>query len=313
MSGVNTVLGPSRPEELGVTLMQEHILVGLPGWQFDATAPPFDRREALARAVDRMQEITGLGVETIVDPCPTDFGRDVEFIAEVAQRSGMRIICSAGLFALPPYFTQLDSEAIAAVYIKEITEGVGQTGIKPGILKVATQSPVTLTEEKNLRAIAKAAKATGVPILTHTDNASEGDKQLDIFQEEGISAGRVVIGHSDGRADLSYHVTIMDRGAFVGFDRWGLEVYIPDKLRLACLIGLVGIGYDDHIVLAHDSIGCWLGRPLLDPPLDSPLYANWYPTHLFKDIFPKLKEAGVSETSVRKMLVDNPRRLFEAA
>ncbi len=312
MRMVNTVLGPAQPEQLGLTLTQEHMLLGLPGWQFDATAPPFNRPEALAHAVDSMQELKSVGVETIIDPCPTDFGRDVEFMAEVAQRSGMRIICSAGLFALPAYFTPLDSEAIAEIYIKEITEGVGQTGIKPGILKVATHHPVASTEEKNLRAVGKAAKATGVPILTHTDEASEGDKQLDIFQQEGIPPGRVVIGHSDGRADLSYHASLIDRGAFIGFDRWGLEVYIPDKLRMACLIGLVGIGYDDHIVLAHDSICCWLGKPLLDPPLESPLYTNWRPTHLFKNIFPKLREAGVNETSLRKMLVDNPRHLFQA-
>ena len=73
---------------------------------------------------------------------------------------------------------------------------------------------------------------------------------------------RVVIGHSDGRADLSYQVSLMDRGAFIGFDRWGLEVYIPDKLRMACQIGLVGVGYADHIVLAHDFVCCWLVKPL---------------------------------------------------
>lgn len=312
MKSVQTVLGTCSSEELGTTLMHEHVLVGLPGWQFDSTAPLLNRDEAIGVAVERVQELKSYRVETIVDPCPTDFGRDAEFIREVSQRSGMRIICSAGLFALPPYQSQLDVEHLAEIYIKEATDGIGRTGVKPGIFKVATQQTVTPIEEKNLHAIGKAAKATGLPITTHTDNASQGEKQLDVFEQEGVSPKRVVIGHSDGRADLSYHVGLMERGAFLGFDRWGLEVYIQDKLRLASLIGLVGIGYANQIVLSHDSICCWLGKPLLNPPLDSPLYANWHPTYLFKQIIPRLKDAGVGDEAVRAMLVDNPRRLFQA-
>lgn len=311
MTLVNTVVGTCGPEELGMTLVHEHLLCGLPGWNLDPTTLKFNRNNAIETAIVHMQELRSCGVETIIDPCPADYGRDVTFNAEVSRKSGMRVISSAGLYALPPDHSQMAVERIAEMYIKEVSEGVGETGIRPGILKVATHSPITPVEEKNLHAIAMAAKATVVPIITHTDNASEGHKQLDIFEEEGVSTRRVVIGHSDGRADLGYHVSLMDRGAFIGFDRWGLEVYIQDRLRLASLIGLVSIGYADHIVLSHDSICYWLSEPLLDPPLGNPLYANWYPTHLFRNIIPQLRNAGVTEETIRTMLVDNPKRLFK--
>src|SRR5450432_4857019 len=98
MKKVNTVTGTCTPDDLGRTLVHEHLLIGYPGWQMDALAPRFRRADALSRGVDRMQELQGFGVGTFLDPCPMDLGRDVEFMAEVAARSGMRIICTTGAF-----------------------------------------------------------------------------------------------------------------------------------------------------------------------------------------------------------------------
>lgn len=308
---VNTVLGEIKTDQLGPTLPHEHVLLGLPGWKSELATKPFDRDQSLAKAIQNMQRLKAAGIDTILDPCPADYGRDVEFMADVSRGSGLQIICSAGVFSLQSLGDSLTMNQIADIYIKEITEGIGQTGIKPGVLKAKTGDPVLPDEEKNLHAIGIASHETSIPIVTHTDNARYGEKQLDVFESEGVASHRVVIGHSDCRADLSYHVSIMDRGAFLGLDRWGLEVYVPDKIRQAILIGLISIGYADSIVLAQDSISCWLGDPKLDPPLKSPLYNNWYPTHLVENIFPQLKKSGMTEQHLDKMLIDNPRRLFE--
>ena len=315
---VNTVLGPCPPEDLGVALMHEHLLIGWPGWEADAAAPPFPRRDAVKMCIDRMHELKALGLRTFVDPCPIDLGRDVELMAEVAHATGVHIICATGLYkedqGATPYFkfrAQFGDavQEMSEAFIKELTEGIGSTGIKPGILKVATQAHrISPYEEMVLRAAARASTATGTPITTHTDEGTMGREQLHILASEGVDPKHVIVGHSCGSADLRYHVDMLDRGCYLGFDRFGLDILQPDRLRTAALIGLLGIGFHQQIVLSHDSVWCWRGRSM---PLAEAIVPNWKPTHVFNNIVPALREAGVAQAKIDAMLVDNPRRFFQ--
>jgi hypothetical protein len=133
---VNTTTGPIAVGALGRTLIHEHVLVGFPGWFMDRRQPPFRRAEAVARVVEAFSALHDYGVRTVVDPCPMDMGRDVEMIAEVAQRSGINLICTIGAYTeqqgIPNTFRNLEVEAITEIYICEIEDGVGRTGIKAG-------------------------------------------------------------------------------------------------------------------------------------------------------------------------------------
>jgi phosphotriesterase-related protein len=181
---VETVTGRCRPEDLGVTLMHEHLLIGWPGWEADTAAPHWDRSEAKRVCVDRMHELKALGVTALLDPCPIDLGRDVEFAADVAQASGVRVICATGLYkeeaGAAPYFKFRSPFAdtvgeMTELFVKEIQDGIGASGIKAGVIKVATgPHRVTDYERSVLRAAAKAHLATGVPITTHTDEGIVG-------------------------------------------------------------------------------------------------------------------------------------------
>ncbi|MDO8433563.1 MAG: hypothetical protein Q7S58_14255 [Candidatus Binatus sp.] len=315
MKAINTVTGTINPEQLGTTLMHEHLLIGWAGWELDCQAPKFERKAALKNCVERLKELRDLGLTSFVDPCPMDIGRDVTFMAEVASASGINIICSTGLYkedlGNTAYFKQRTVDDIAAVYVSEINKGIADTGIKAGIIKCATgKGMITTYEENCLRAAARAQKITGVPITTHTEEGTMGREQLDIFASEGVDLKHVIIGHSCGSSDLSYHVAMLDRGCVLGFDRFGLDFAHPDKLRLASLIGLLGVGYQNQLVLSHDTVACWLGRGLELPPETAKLIKNWTPTHVFKNIVPALKEAGVGEAKIRAMLVENPRQYF---
>ena len=95
---VQTTTGSAGVEDLGRTLIHEHVLVGFPGWDLDSKAPRFVRDEVMARGIDQMLELLDLGVGTFVDPCPMDLGRDAEFLAELSQKSGMRIVCTTGAY-----------------------------------------------------------------------------------------------------------------------------------------------------------------------------------------------------------------------
>jgi len=98
MKSINTVTGSVNSDKLGTTLMHEHLLIGMGGWELDAKAPRFERKAALKTAVERLKELKDLGLGTFVDPCPNDIGRDVQFMAEVGYASGVNVVCSTGLY-----------------------------------------------------------------------------------------------------------------------------------------------------------------------------------------------------------------------
>lgn len=321
MGMLQTVTGPCEAATLGLTLMHEHLLIGWPGWQSDGAAPAWDRGEARRVCIDRMHELRALGVTALVDPCPIDLGRDVELAAEVSQATGVRIVCATGLYkeeagAAPYYkfrgaFTDTVAE-MTETFVGEIRDGIGGTGIRPGVIKVAT-SPhqVTAYERAVLTAAARAHRETGLPITTHTDEGTMGREQLAILSGEGVDPAHVVIGHSCGSADLRYHTDLLDRGCTLGFDRFGLELLHPDRLRLAALTGLLGIGFERQIVLSHDTVWCWRGRPL--PRAVESLAPRWDPRHVLTTIVPALRDAGVSQAKIDAMLIDNPRRCLTPA
>lgn len=321
MAAINTATGTCAPKDLGFTLIHEHLSAGFPGWEFDNVG--FDRKKEMATAVDRLKEIKNLGVNSIVDPCPMELGRDPEFAAEAADKSGVRVVVATGLYnealGIPPHFRTLPPDAIAEVYVRELTEGIGKTGIKAGIIKTATggipgmtetAKKVSANEEKCLRAAARAQKATGAPILCHNDELGPfGRETLDIFAEEGVDFNRVLIGHACGVGDMRYYFDILERGAWIGFDRFGIETIASDKMRLASLIGLLAVGYD-RIMLSHDFVGCWLGRVSKEWDAFMKACPNWSYSHILKNILPQLNKAGVSEGTIRTMTVDNPCAYF---
>lgn len=315
---VQTVTGRVAATDLGRTLIHEHVLIGFPGWQLDALAPRYVRADAMARAVDQMQELRGLGVGTFVDPCPMDLGRDVEFLAELSQRSGLRIVCTTGAYfeaeGITYTFRHMPVEEITAIYIKEITEGVGETGIRAGAVKIATGAQqISDYERKLVIAGARAARETGVPLISHTQEASCGHDQIDLVTGEGVSAGRLVVGHSDGIDDHAYHRSLAERGAFVGFDRFGISLIVPDEVRVKNVLLLAKSGHVRNILLSHDSISCWQGRPLPFGNRHEDVLAmlpDWRPTSIFTKIVPQLRAGGLSDEEIATILVDNPRRFF---
>lgn len=319
MRTISTVTGVCHPEDLGCTLMHEHLLIGWPGWEAEGPADRAARRERVQRCTETLRELHGLGVRTLLDPCPIDLGRDVELMAECAAASGVRIICATGLYkqsqGAPAYFEFRSQwgdalQEMTDVFVRELTDGIGDTGIRAGVIKVGTgANQITPYETLVMRAAARAHHATGAPITTHTEAGTMGPQQLELLLSEGVPAHAIVIGHSCGNSDLSYHLSMLDRGAYLGFDRFGLELMHPDRERLAALIGLLGVGFERQIVLSHDTVWCWRGRSIHLPPQ----LANWEPAHIMKRVLPQLRAAGVAEEKIDTMLTDNPRRYFAQA
>jgi phosphotriesterase-related protein len=316
---VNTVLGPVQATDLGRTLIHEHVLIGFPGWFMDARQPAFKRKEAVERVVDAFQELKGHGVKTVIDPCPMDLGRDVEFTAEIAQKSGINLIAATGAYVeamgMPYTLSALSVDAIAEGFQKEIEQGVADTGIRCGVIKIATgDGKVSDYERKILTAASKAAKATGIPLISHTENCSCGHDQIDIATGQGLKSSSLIVGHSCGRDDEPYQKSLADRGSYVGFDRFGLEQEVLDSVRIRNLKALADAGHKDKILVSHDSVNCWQGALGNTDPLElNKAMPNWKMTHLFENIFPELKRMGMSDQDFDDITVNNPRRYFEDA
>lgn len=320
MTKINTVLGPISADRLGVTLMHEHLVFSYLGWECDALAPPYDREAAAKACIEALTAARSCGLNTLVDATATDMGRDVEVQKMVSDKLGINIVAStgfytekygkAGYFKFRSMYYDIVAE-LCETMVKEITQGIGNTGVKAGVIKVGTgHARISSYEEKLLRAAARAQKETGVPIITHTEAGTMGLEQAELLISEGADPKRVVIGHMCGNSDLNYHVSVLEKGVNIAFDRLGIDILFPDKLRKACLMGLIGIGYTDRIFLSQD---CWayrLGRPFEFPDTAKPLLANWTYVHVFNNIIPTLKEAGVSQEKINRLMVENPRKLL---
>lgn len=320
MSEIQTVTGVTTADALGRTLMHEHLVIGYPGWDSDSIRPGPRRDDMIARCVDRIEEMKALGIRAMLDPCPNDLGRDIEIMAEVAQRTRFTLIAATGLYkeaeGATAYWKFRSNfgppvEAMAELFVKELTEGVGDTGIRAGIIKVGTGHE-TLTEYERwvFEAAAKASVATGAPITTHTDGGRFGDDQQAFLVEHGVAPQRIVIGHSCGTADTDYHLKIARGGSYLGFDRFGLDMLQPDEERVKALLRLLERGVGAQLVVSHDSVWCWRGAPIPSPELQAQMEKVWNPSHFLTRIVPRLKEGGASDAQIEALLVDNPRRFF---
>jgi phosphotriesterase-related protein len=300
--------------------MHEHMVLAYPGWDLDALRHEFEFAELAKICAEALGEVKQYGVKTVVDASPVDLWRNVELDRAVAEKTGLNIICSTGQYyegegkAAYWKFRGQVMDIINEIYesfMRELTVGIGKTGIKAGAIKVATSHGfITPYEEKVLKAAARAQKETGVPIITHTQQGTMGPEQAALLLAEGVDPKKIVIGHMCGNANLEYHISTIDKGVYIAFDRWGLDVIFPDNLRRATLLGLLGLGYADRVVLSHDCNAQTMGRPFQLPDFVQPLIANWSYTHIFKNIIPQLKQAGVTDAQVGQMLAENPKHIF---
>jgi phosphotriesterase-related protein len=312
MATVETARGPMETSELGPTLMHEHIVTRSPGVQ-ENWPHLWDREAIVALAEKKMADLYSRGIRAIVDLTTVDLGRDIDLIAAVARRSRVHVIVATGVWWMPQrYFSAHGVDAVADLFIRDIKEGIGMSGVKAAIIKCATDTAgVTPVIENILRASARAQKATGVPISTHTWAAGRsGEAQQAIFAQEGVDLRRVIIGHSGDSEDLKYLRGLMERGSTIGMDRFGLDSFLPTAKRVEVLARLCAEGYASKMVLSHDA-NCW--TDMLSEEAKKRTRPHWHYTHISDDILPALRAAGVKEEQIEQMLVHNPRAIFEGS
>ena len=317
MSQVNTVRGPVEPAALGLTLMHEHIFVLSP--EIEKTVDEWDEEVQQARAVAKLRELKQRGVDTLVDLTVVGLGRYIPRIATIAEQvPEINVIVATGVYTyndVPMYFhfrgpgTILGGpEPMVDLFVREIRDGIADTGVRAGILKCATDRPgMTPGVERVLRAVAQAHRETGVPITTHTPTPPEpwGLEQQRVFRDEGVDLSRVVIGHSGGTVDTDYHLALIDNGSYLGFDHFGLPGISLEK-RVDAVARLCARGHAGRIVLSHDAMcfADWFPRSVMDAS------ETWRWTYISDEVLPAMRARGIAESDITTMLIDNPRTIL---
>lgn len=312
MADVQTATGPVAADKLGFTLSHEHVTVVFGAGMREAYPFLFDWEATREKATRHLTEAKAGGVDSIIDLSTPDLGRDVELFARVSRDSGVNVIVATGIWRdIPRMFWDADPDFIAGVFHREITEGIANTGIKPGAIKVANDAEgVTPAGERVLRGAARAAKSTGTPISTHHWAPREvGRRQLEIFMEEGVPPHLICIGHSADTTDLAYLEELLASGCYLSMDRYPGGGDRPDwRQRNDTVRALVQKGYAPRLMLGHD----YGVRPVIHGLPDDP-ERDTHPTRylfLTNTAIPALRADGVTDEQIRQMTVESPRRFL---
>jgi len=315
VNAVNTVTGPIGPEEIGFTLMHEHVMVSAPNL-YRSFPGLFGPPERESRAVEALERAKALGVETIVDATTYDLGRDPALLREVSERSGVRIVNVTGWWLdVPRFLRGVSANQMAREFVRDVREGFPGTDIRPGVLKCAADfEGVTVDLEVMARAVARAHRETGLPIMAHSYPTGQvGRRQVEIFREERVDLTRVKIDHSNDTTDLEYLTWLLDQGCFLGLDRYPGRLVSP-KMRTRTLMALVEAGYGDRLCPSHDCMCLHLHKERPDGSIpEQHAFTLRNPdqyAYIHRHVIPELEARGASEDVIRRLFVDNPRRFL---
>jgi phosphotriesterase-related protein len=319
MSAVQTVQGPIADEELGVVLAHEHVR-----FRDEAVAAEwpdrYDEQAELDAALAAVEAAKSRGVQTIVDPTAMFGGRDVRFMKRVADQTGVHIVACTGIYSydyLPHYFENRDIDVMAEHFVADLQSGAQGTTIRAAFLKCAADAPgVTEHVEKIHRAVARASVQTGASIMAHSMPAvATGPRQVEIFEQEGVDLARVQIAHCGDTDDVGYIEQLIDRGVYVGLDRYGLEMFLPIGKRNATAAELLRRGHAERLMISQDYCATIDWFPVEAEAVFESQGAirNWSMTLVFDEVVPTLREQGVlDDETFNTVFVENPRRWLTA-
>lgn len=319
MTSVPTVTGSIDSADLGRVLAHEHLFVL--GEEYRQNyQDDWDEDAKVAEAVAELGQLPALGIDTILDPTVLGLGRYLPRVQRVAEQVDVNIVVATGLYTyneIPFQFHYTGPgllfdvpEPLTELFLKDLSEGIADTGVRAGFLKCAIEEQgLTPGVERVMRAVGAASAQSGAPVTVHTNpHTRSGLVAQRVLAEEGADLTKVVIGHSGDTTDIDYLVELADAGSYLGMDRFGLDVLLPFEDRVATVLELLRRGYAEKMVLAHDA-SCFIDW--FDPEAKRQVVPRWNFRHISEDVIPALLEGGASEQDVETMLVANPRAYFE--
>lgn len=298
---IRTVTGDIHPDDLGKTMIHEHVILDLSHVRQDDD-PVLSDSEAMHTELERLK---AAGCGGIVEVTNRGMGRDVEALRRLSERHNLPIVAATGYYKQSYYPEEVKAkreEDIVELFVAELTEGIEGTGVRAGIIAEigSSYNEMTEDEKKVFRAAGRAQKMTGAPLSTHCELGTMGSEQVQLFAEMDVDPAKISIGHQDLNGDRDEYERLLQAGVYIQFDTIGKNNYRPEAERLSDLLYLLDRGYVGQLMLS------------CDVTKQSYLKVNggFGYEYLFTRFIPLLVENGVSEREVTTMMVDNPRRFL---
>lgn len=304
---LHTVNGPVDVESLGLILPHEHLFTDLRG----PSVPEYAQGDpsAVAEVVKpHLTEAASAGVTALVECSTVGVGRNVSVLRKLAEVTSMHIVAPTGVYRdayIPASLRVTSLDELADLWTKELTDGIEDTSIRAGFIKLAVSDDgLTELEIRNLHAASMASKRTGAIIAVHTIGGDNARKEMELLEETGLSLHRWIWVHAQTEPDVSVLLDAVGRGAYVELDTVGAPFQDQDVL-LETALTLIQAGYTDHLLLSHDA--GWF-----DPSSSNGSPQGGYRgyTALTNEFIPALLGRGVSAEQVRQVTVHNPARAF---
>ena len=303
---VMTVHGPVRAAALGVTLSHEHVLVDFIGAD-RATPDRYDHDEVVRVVLPHLKRAAELGCRTIIECTPAHLGRDPLLLGRLARESGIAFVTNTGYYGAGPDFKFLPAHArtetaeqLAERWTREFEHGIGETGIRPGFIKIGVnKAPLHELHRKLVRAAALTHLRTGLTLAAHTGDGAAAIEELSILREAGVSPAALVWVHAQNERDPALRARVAEAGAwlsFDGIDRGTLQRHV-DLVTTAKVRGNLG-----RVLVSHDAGWYRPGEPGGGTfrPFDT----------LFTEFLPALRRAGVADDEICLLTTTNPADAF---
>jgi len=302
---IMTVSGPIDPSLMGTTLPHEHFLVDFIG--ADSTGyHRWNKDTVIARVLPFVQEARAAGINTIIECTPAFLGRDPLLLKRISQNSGINILTNTGFYgafqnkALPEEALTMTADAMAGIWIGEWENGIENTGIKPGFIKIAVPGDSTLSpvHEKLVRAAAKTHLATGLTINAHTGPDAPAMAEIRILKEEGVDPSALVWTHAQGGTPEG-HIAAAREGCWVSLDNVMTDNF---EQYVKMLVNLKQNDLLSHVLISHDA-GYY---DVIDPA--SVEYRGYMA--IFTHLKPALLQQGFTQDEWNLLTVTNPREAY---
>ena len=285
----------------GYTLMHEHIFIDLSGIKKLDDC----RLDCKNETIEEFKKLYENGVRNITEVTNIGMGRDVNYIKEVSEKSGINVICATGFYKepfYPEFVYEKNEKELSKIMKNDILKGIDGTDIKAGIIGEIGSSKdiITETELKVFKSAIITHLETGVPITTHTSLGTMGHEQVRLFKEYKVNTDKIVIGHVDLSGNVEYILEMLYNGVYVEFDTIGKNNYLADDIRIEMLKEIEKRKLIDRVFLSMD----------ITRKSNMEYKGGIGYNYIFNFFIPKLKEAGIKENSIEKMLKINPQNFY---
>lgn len=301
-----TVNGEINASELGKTLEHEHILVDFIR-QEDNQPEYYSTNEVIRVVLPYLNDLKMYGVNSFFECTPVFLGRDVNLLKRISDETGLNIITNTGYYGaqtnrfIPQEILLMSAQEIAEQWIDEFQNGIDETGIRPGFIKIGVdRKPLSEFHATLARAAAITHKSTGLTIMSHTGLSVPALQQLEILREEGVAPEAFIWTHASDEEDWSKIVSIAKSGAWVSLDKYGWdEKWVEDYPKLLQLLKSEGVL--NKVLISQDA-------GYVDPGQPEQVFRPY--TLVFKELIPNLKSNGFTEEDINQIFITNPANAF---